>query len=177
MDWDKVLQKDRTVKTASAVAQSLSQWLSQQDFSCSGPLGHFTYTHIHISPTHPGTLHTHPNQLSRDKNEGLRLCVCVSQDLEVWLNTDSARETAVTDLYNYTTHRHTRTHTVSLTVWERHCIVSRVSLSIQYSSSLSPLILGSTLKNAKVPRGEVRIPVHYSRNSQNTLTDEFKFSA
>ncbi len=174
MEWDWVLQKDRTVTTTSAMAQSLSRWLSQQK-------GFFFFlfwtlrTH-HISPTLPGSLHTRPNQLSRDEDEGLGSCVCPCPDSEVWLNTDSARETAVTDLYNYTTHSHTNL-TVSLTMWQRHCIVSRVSLSIQYSSFLSRLILSSRLKNAKVPQGEVRIPVHYSRNSPNTLTDDLKFSA
>lgn len=147
MQW--VLQKDSTVKTASAVAKSLSHWLSQQNL-----FFFFLFwalrTH-HISPAIPWSLHTHPNQLSRGENAGLGLGASPRIQSSGWL---SKRDSS------YTTTQNTQLNAY-LTMW--HLIVS---LSIHYSSFLSRLFLSSTMKNAKVPQAEVRISVHYSRNGQ-----------
>lgn len=87
-----MLQKDRTVKTASAVAKSLSHWLSQQNlffFSLFWALR----TH-HISPAIPWSLHTHPNQLSRGGNAGLGLGVIPRIQSSGWLSKRDGSYTA-----------------------------------------------------------------------------------
>lgn len=169
-----VLQKDRTVKTASAVVQSLSQGLSQQD-----GMDFFSFwalrkchIHTHTSLSLPRSLHTCPNQLSRDESEGSVLCECVSLRTRRagWTLTQQERQQWQT----CTTTQHTHASLFFSVTEALHCYQGFIehSVFILPQSTYSPFYT----EKAKVPRGEMRILVHYSRNSWNTLTDDLKFS-
>lgn len=118
----------RTVTTVSAVAQSLSQRLSQQN----GISGH---TNTHISPALSGSLLARPNQLTRDENVwvpgrwGL---------LEHWL---SKRHSSDRLIQLHKTHTHT-SHCVSEAL---HCFQG----FIEYSVFIPPRCTQSLLNAEK----------------------------
>lgn len=136
---DNELQEDRTVKTASAVAKSLSHWLSR--ISCFFPLGHFTYQQSPRTPALISFLEARTQALDWVLVPGLRGPV------------DSARQTVVMQLHK----RHNSLPVlISLLHWTSSITPPQSTLSLLQN------------KKCKSASGWIKGSVHYSRNGEKS---------